>query len=321
LVALSLNLLKYRMPRDLIKYLIIYSSLFLAANTTESAQIQTGSSAITRLRDLIGPTDFQALTPRLQQVNQDILTKGLHPFPEASGNLLTGYVYAEYYDWDLYFENIYLSYYGISAYNFTNFKVFLDRQQPDGFVSRTLVKPRTKQMFKPFLAQIAVLGSKQNGNDYEWLRAKYYLRLQMYLDRWFKYDRDGNGLPAWNSSDASGMDNQLSRGGAFDSYTDEGVDLACYLYRELQAMQVIAKRLGKNADAEEYQSHARKLAKTINSVFWDTKDGFYYDRNEITGQQIRVKSIAGFLPLWAGIASPEQAQRLIILSNCNLCQN
>jgi neutral trehalase len=76
-------------------------------------------------------------------------------------------------------------------------------------------------------------------------------------------------------------------------------------------MQIIATHLGKKADAKEYEKHARVLAKTINTVFWDTKDGFYYDRNEKTGQQIRVKSIVGFLPLWAGIASPEQAQRLV----------
>jgi hypothetical protein len=303
--------MKYVAMRSLIRYVIICTALFLVVHNTESAQVRPESSPISQLETLIGAKDFQALTPRLREVNQDILTRGLQPFPGASGNLLTGYAYGEYYDWDLYFENVYLSYYGVSAYNFTNFKVFLDRQQPDGFVSRTLVKPRTKQMFKPFLAQIAVLGSKQNDNDYEWLRAKYYLRLQMYLNRWFKYDNDGNGLPVWNSSDASGMDNQLSRGGPFDSYTDEGVDLACYLYRELLAMQIIATHLGKKADAKEYEKHARVLAKTINTVFWDTKDGFYYDRNEKTGQQIRVKSIVGFLPLWAGIASPEQAQRLV----------
>jgi putative isomerase len=311
MITVFLNLMKEIGTRCSIRHLAVYGFLFIIANTTESAQIHTESSAISRLQDLIGPTHLHALTPRLQEVNHDILTKGLHPFPGASGNLLTGYSYGEYYDWDLYFENIYLSYYGISPYDFTNFKVFLDRQEPDGFVSRTLVKPRTKQMFKPFLAQIAVLGSKQNGNDYEWLRAKYYLRLKMYLNRWFKYDEDGNGLPAWNSADASGMDNQVSRGGPFDSYTDEGVDLACYLYRELQAMQVIAARLGKSADAKEYETHARLLAKSINSTFWDAKDGFYYDRNERTGQQIRVKTVVGFLPLWAGIASPGQAKRLI----------
>jgi glycogen debranching enzyme len=165
-------------------------------------------------------------------------------------------------------------------------------------------------MFKPFLAQLAVLGSRQTGS-FEWLRDKDYRRLQRYLDRWFSYDEDHNGLPTWNSADASGMDNQYSRAGGFDAYTDEGVDLACYLFRELQAMAIIAGKLQKPADQAEYREHARQLAKLINQVFWDEKDGFYYDRNEKTASPIRVKAVTGFFPLWAGVASPEQARRLV----------
>lgn len=261
----------------------------------------------------MGKTELEKLKIRLQALNQDIATKGLHDFPGADGKLLTGYAYGEYYDWDLYFENIYLSYYGVSTYDFTNFKVFLDRQRPDGFVSRTIgiTYPRPTQMFKPFLAQIAVLGSRQNGDSYEWLRERYYDRLRKYLDRWFAYDKDGNGLPVWNSSDASGMDNQISRSGNLESYWDEGVDLACYLYREFEAMEVIAGKLGKTSDEKMYADRAAKLANAINRVFWDEKDGFYYDRNEKTGKQIRVKSVAGFIPLWAGVTSAAQARRLV----------
>lgn len=266
-----------------------------------------------RLESLIGTSQYQALITRLQSLNGDIGTRGLHEFPGAGGPLLTGYAYGEFFDWDLYFENVYLSYYGVNRYDFTNFKVFLGRQQPDGFISRTLGVKFNKpiQMFKPFLAQIAVLGSKQNHNGYGWLRDGYYEQLQRYVNRWFAYDHDGNGLPVWDSSDASGMDNQISRSGKPGSYFDEGVDLACELHRELQAMAVIAGQLGKFQDRKKYLERAARLAKTINSVFWDEKDGFYYDRNEKTGEQIKIKSAAGFLPLWAGVASPDQAKRLV----------
>jgi putative isomerase len=265
------------------------------------------------LRALVGEADYQRLGSRLKSLNADIAAKGLHDFPGAKEKLLTGYSYGEYFDWDLYFENIYLSYYGVSQYNFTNFRIFLDRQLPDGFVARTLgiVYPRPRQMFKPFLAQIAVLGSKQKGNDYEWLREQYYERLQKYLKRWFQYDSDHNGLPVWNSSDASGMDNQISRSGDLDSFQDEGVDLACYLVRELQAMALISGELGKPSERAGYEQHARQLSELINKIFWDEKDGFYYDRSEKTGKAIRVKSVAGFIPLWAGVASPERAKRLV----------
>lgn len=63
--------------------------------------------------------------------------------------------------------------------------------------------------------------------------------------------------------------------------------------------------------AAAYRAHAAALKKTINTVFWDENDEFYYDRNEKTGARIRVKSVAGFVPLWAGVASLKQAERLV----------
>jgi putative isomerase len=289
------------------------SLVFLSLQATLSSETLPTGGIADALRSMVGESDYHRLGSRLRCLNADIATKGLHDFPGSKAKLLTGYAYGEYYDWDLYFENVYLSYYGVSDYNFTNFRVFLDRQQPDGFVSRTLgiTYPRPTQMFKPFLAQIAVLGSKQNGNNYEWLRERYYERLQKYLQRWFQYDSDHNGLPVWNSSDASGMDNQISRAGDLDSFQDEGVDLACYLVRELQAMAIIAGKLGKTSDKETYRQHAKQLSGLINKVFWDEKDGFYYDRNEKTGKTVRVKSVAGFTPLWAGVATPQRAERLV----------
>ncbi|MDR3727925.1 MAG: trehalase family glycosidase [Terracidiphilus sp.] len=293
--------------------LIALGMFVIGAQLTTLSQTAIQTKPANDVKSLVGNQNYDKLVLRLKALNRDIESKGLHVFPGASGKMLTGYAYGEYYDWDLYFENIYLSYYGESKYNFTNLKVFLDRQQPDGFISRTvgITYPRPRQMFKPFLAQIAVLGSKQNGDSYEWLRDRYYERLQKYLQRWFAYDTDKNGLPVWNSSDASGMDNQISRSGDLDTYQDEGVDLACELYRELQAMEVISVKLGKADEATMYAAHAAKLAKDINAVFWDEKDGFYYDRDQKTGKQIRVKSIAGFFPLWAGVASPKQAERLV----------
>ncbi len=75
----------------------------------------------------------------------------MRTIPSVNATLLTGYPYNEFYDWDLYFENLYLSYYGVWQYCFTNLKEFLDRDQPDGYVNRSLVKQRDRQQFKPFL--------------------------------------------------------------------------------------------------------------------------------------------------------------------------
>lgn len=259
----------------------------------------------------IGQPSWIELHRRLVTVNEDIRSRGLRTIDGVEGTLLTGYPYTEFYDWDLYFENLYLSYYGVWPYCFTNLKEFLNRQQPDGYINRSLIKQRDRQHFKPFLAQLLVLGAKQNKDDYEWVRGNYYNRLKKYLDKWFSYDADNNGLPVWNSADAAGTDNQWSRAGNLAAFAIEGVDLASYLVRELRAMSVIAGHLQLNADVRTFDSHADDLSKLINDTCWDEHDGLYYDRDEKTGKLVKVKAATCFMPLFARAATPARAKRMI----------
>jgi putative isomerase len=253
----------------------------------------------------------ERLALRLAEVLNDIHAYGIRL--HKNRKVLTGYCYGEFYDWDLYFENLFLTYYGISEFNRNGVEMFLDQQLDCGFVARTmgLVWSRPRHHFKPFLAQIALLGSRQNG-DYGWLRGKYYDRLKKYLDYWFWFcDFDKNGLCVWDGSDHSGMDNQARRCGFDGVMTVEGVDLNCYLVRELRAMAEIATEMGLPDEAGEFRSQAEKLSNLINATFWDEADGFYYDRDERRNELVRIKSIAGLIPLWAGIAPKDRAQRLV----------
>jgi putative isomerase len=283
-----------------------------AVAAPSDAPVAAPSTAASKtLFNEIGAGSWTELNHRLRAVNADIQANGLRHIPGVEGTFLTGYPYNEFYDWDLYFENLYLSYYGVWPYCFTNLKEFLNREQPDGYVNRSLIKQRDRQQFKPFLAQLAVLGCKQNHDDYEWLRGNYYDRLVKYIDKWFSYDSDHNGLPVWNSADAAGTDNQWSRAGALSSFEIEGVDLASYLVRELRAMAVIATHLKLGADCKAFDRHADQLIEIMNFAFWDEKQGMYFDRNEKTGKRVFVKSATNFMPLFAGAATPERAKRTI----------
>ena len=224
---------------------------------------------------------------------------------------ITGYSYHELYDWDLYFETLFLSYFGVSKFCRNNVELFLDTQHSSGFVARTICEPRMRHHFKPFLAQTALLGARQT-EDFRWLSGKYYERLKKALDYWFWYcDADRNGLCYWDGSDASGMDNQARRLGLLNVMEYEGVDLNCYLVRELEAMAEIAAVLGHSEDETAFRRHAAELRVLIDRTFWDDEDGFYYDRSEKTGRLNKVKSVAGFMPLWVGAASEERAKRLV----------
>lgn len=104
------------------------------------------------------------------------------------------------------------------------------------------------------------------------------------IDYWTRYcDFDRNGLPVWNSSDHSGMDNQISRAGKLDDFRYEGVDLACYVYRELKAMQLIAERLGKTEKAGELGVRAALLADKINTIFGTSGTDFITTATNIRG--------------------------------------
>jgi hypothetical protein len=293
----------------------------------EAAPARNYSDAVKAMRALVGEQPFNELLVRLRTTNSDIKTKGLKTIDgvaNAGGTFLTGYPYTEFYDWDLYFENLYLAYYGVFPYCYTNLKEFLARQTADGYVNRSLHRQRDRQHFKPFLAQLVVLGARQDHDNYAWLETSptgehvtspangsYYNRLKLYVDKWFSYDGDKNGLPVWNSADAAGTDNQWSRAGQLAAFEVEGVDLAAYLVRELQAMAVIAGHLGKTADRQAFSDHATKLNGLINEVFWDEKQGLYFDRNEKTNRQVPVKSATNFIPLFCGAPSAAQVQRMV----------
>lgn len=256
----------------------------------------------------------QSLSSRLQILNNNILTKGIVYDSTRKTELLTGYSYGEFYDWDLYFENIYLSYYGIHKYCFTNLDVFLSLQHDNGFIPRSFGTKNygAKEMFKPFIAQLVVLGSKQ-ANNFDWAE-KNYDQLVKYINRWFEYDTDGNGLCYWGEFETgdwgeyhSGMDNQQSR----CMGRSEGVDLNSYLVRELRAMAYIAEHLEMEEDAQRFITRSQTLTTSINEILWDNKRGFYFDRNEESGELTKVLSVSGFIPLFAKVASKIQAEILV----------
>ena len=265
------------------------------------------------LRERLGDERFARLTDRLAEVSGHIATRGILSYSSGArfADLYTGYSYGEFYDWDLYFDSIHLSHWGVSRYARTNVEAFLDTQRASGFVPRSLLTPRLRDQFKPFLAQTALLNCRQTGN-FGWLAGRYYGALKKSVDYWFWHcDFDKNGLCVWDGAGHSGMDNHFRRLGVDGSMSTEGVDLNCYLLRELRALAEIARSLGKTSDAAGFDRHAEQLAAKIDATFWDEADGFYYDRHERTGDPVRIKSVAGFVPLWLGVAPPERAERLV----------
>jgi hypothetical protein len=76
-----------------------------------------------------------------------------------------------------------------------------------------------------------------------------------------------------------------------------------------RALLDIAAAVGQSVDddlAERFGATERAI-----DELWDDGEGQYFSRHAVTGAPIRLSTVATFLPLWAGVASAAQAERLV----------
>jgi alpha,alpha-trehalase len=89
------------------------------------------------------------------------------------------------------------------------------------------------------------------------------------------------------------------------------VDLNSILYVRERDMAEFARVLGDEARARQWDERAAARAATMHSLFWDDAAGFFLDYDYQAGRRNPTLSLAGFYPLWAGWATPEQAERAV----------
>ena len=89
-----------------------------------------------------------------------------------------------------------------------------------------------------------------------------------------------------------------------------GIDTTCEVVLFARNLAFIAARLGRADEAEIFEQEAAALSAHINLKLWDDEVGFYFDEAADGGRH-RVKTIAAFWSLLAGVARGERAQRLV----------
>lgn len=89
------------------------------------------------------------------------------------------------------------------------------------------------------------------------------------------------------------------------------VDLNIFLFKYEINFIHAAELLGDQAEAKKWKEKARKRQTEINSLLWNEEKGFFFDFRFATGAQSDFLSLAGFTPLWAGLATHEQANRMV----------
>lgn len=213
---------------------------------------------------------------------------------------------------------------------------FLEHTQPDGRMPIVIFEKRTGYDFlkdedtnthKPVLAQHALFVCVRN-NNFEWMRDSFG-KLECYIDFYFKQCRnDETGLFFWIDDFAIGVDNDPCT--FYRPKRSSGsILLNCFMYKELLACAGVAKHLGLQDRFEKYTALAEELKNAVQEHCWDERDGFYYnvdlnllpiDKNAVLHSGCprnwscliqRIEVWSGFLAMWSGIATKEQARRMV----------
>ncbi|WNG51098.1 trehalase [Archangium minus] len=103
------------------------------------------------------------------------------------------------------------------------------------------------------------------------------------------------------------------RFGPFSARTHHhaGVDLNSLLYKTETDLERISTALGRADEARTWRERAARRKQQVDRYLWDVQRGMYFDHDFVTGQRSTYEYATTFYPLWAGLASPEQARAVV----------
>lgn len=208
-------------------------------------------------------------------------------------------------------------------------RTMFDSQNAAGMVADVIYPDSTEDNWrdtKPPLAAWAVWRVFDGCCEEEFLR-EMLPKLLSYHRWWYaNRDHDGNGLCEYGSTDGtlvaarweSGMDDglrfdateMLRNGVDAWSMDQESVDLNSYLYAEKLYLAEMLETIGEDARAAAFREEAAELQAKISSEMWDEESGFFYDARLSGRSLVKVAGPEGWIPLWTGVASDEQADRV-----------
>ncbi len=223
-----------------------------------------------------------------------------------------------------------------------NVKNFLDHQLEDGYIPMMIevgkwpepyLNMKHKEgilmnMHKPFLCSQIVLISDFI-KDYSWVNDTIS-QLDLYFDCYYKnYYFKNCGLFVWCDDIMIGMDNDPASFGR-PKFSTANIFLNSFMVMELNNYAKILKECAPydTKKAEYYLMEAQKLEHAIQEEMYDKRDRFFYSvdvdvktRNFDWFHQglgvfwktlpIKIRCWSGFLPLYAGFATKEQAKYLV----------
>jgi len=198
----------------------------------------------------------------------------------------------------------------------------------DFFGSTKPGRLKSTNQAKPVMGQLALLLADELG-EVEWFRADFEKLLRFYAS-WGVDNLSGVGLYVWGNDVAVGDDNDPTVFGR-PEFSSANLLLNCLFYEDLRAAAEVARRLKRADDAARLGKQADALGDCIQKNCWDARDRFYYTvdvqcrdrRTELLPGlpqgmamswhclPLKVQMFTGFLPMWCGLASSQQAEAMV----------
>jgi alpha,alpha-trehalase len=96
-----------------------------------------------------------------------------------------------------------------------------------------------------------------------------------------------------------------------DTHYYAPVCLNSLLYKTEKDLEQISVLLGRRENAESWNKKAQERKKRVGKYLWDEKRGLFFDYNFVTRTRSSYEYATTFYPLWAGLASEEEARAVV----------
>jgi putative isomerase len=206
--------------------------------------------------------------------------------------------------------------------------IMIDVKNADVFGCLKPDRPKSQNQAKPVFGQLALLIADETGSV-DWLAPQFDKLLRFYAS-WVSGNQSAIGLLVWGNDVAIGNDNDPTTFGR-PFFSSANLLLNCLFYGDLKAAAELAGRLKRPDDQQRLGAQAQTLGGQIQKYCWDPRDQFYYTvdvqcvdrRRELIPNvkpgmdmswhclPLRVQTFTGFLPLWCGLATSDQAKLLV----------
>jgi hypothetical protein len=211
-------------------------------------------------------------------------------------------------------------------------RVYFDRQRADGYIAYRIGPYVTKTF--PYNGEettSAPFFAWENWEIYQIFHDRKFLEEAYGASAAFanyvlrNRDKDHDGFLVWggNSMLENVRDELDVIWQLFGDKTDspsrvKALDLMCMMVNEERSLAAMARELGKADEVKQWNDNAGKLSELVRTRMWDEESGNFFNLSRDTGTMITADGVSlkrpeiiTFLPMWAGVATKEQAARLV----------